>query len=81
VSVHHTESGTGMETDTMGRVTVRARFEVEVPDDHPVVIGRLPLQFLGFVIDPSGKRLIGNPAHGGEQIIEMYQMSFVGGIG
>jgi hypothetical protein len=53
---------------------------VEVPDDHPVVIGRLPLQLLDFVIDPSGQRLIGNPAHSGEQMIEMYQMSSLAGI-
>jgi predicted aspartyl protease len=50
---------------------------VEVPDDHPVLIGRIPLQLLDFVIDPSGSCLIGNPAHGGEHVIEMYQMSLL----
>jgi hypothetical protein len=69
-----------MGTEMMGRVTVTAKFEnighfaIEVPDDHPVLIGRIPLQLLDFVIDASGPRLIGNPAHGGEQMIEMYQM-------
>jgi hypothetical protein len=27
---------------------------------------------LDFVVDPSGGRLIGNPAHGGEQMFETY---------
>ena len=27
---------------------------------------------LSFVVDPVGQRLIGNPAHGGEHIIELY---------
>jgi hypothetical protein len=61
------------------RLTVLAREcttdVVEVPDDHPVLIGRIPLQLLDFVIDASGPCLIGNPAHGGEQMIEMYQMT------
>ena len=64
------------------RLTVQGRETVsdvvEASDDQPVVIGRLPLQLLDFVIDPSGERLIGNPAHGGEQMIEMYQMSGLG---
>jgi hypothetical protein len=33
------------------------------------------LQLLDFVIDVPGQRLTGNPAHGGEQMIEMYQVS------
>ncbi len=45
---------------------------VEVPDDCPVLIGQLPLEGLDFVVDPVGQRLIGNPAHGGEHIIELY---------
>lgn len=43
-----------------------------VPDGHPVLIGRIPLQLLDFVIDAAGLSLIGNPAHGGEQRIELY---------
>ena len=46
---------------------------VEVPDNCPVLIGQLPLEGLDFVVDAVGQRLIGNPAHGGEQIIELYQ--------
>jgi predicted aspartyl protease len=45
---------------------------VEVPDDCPVLIGQLALEGLDFVIDTVGQRLIGNPAHGGEHIIELY---------
>jgi len=45
---------------------------VEVPDDIPVLIGQVPLELLDFVVDPSGQRLIGNPAHGGEHVIELY---------
>ena len=44
----------------------------EVPDDCPVLIGQVPLEVLDFVVDPKAQRLIGNPAHGGEQIIEIY---------
>ena len=44
----------------------------ELPDDCPVLIGQLPLESLDFVIDLAGRRLIGNPEHGGEHIIELY---------
>ncbi|HUY35951.1 MAG TPA: aspartyl protease family protein [Pirellulales bacterium] len=44
----------------------------ELPDDCPVLIGQLPLEMLDLVVDPVGQRLIGNPAHGGEHMIEMY---------
>jgi len=45
---------------------------VEVPDDCPVLVGQVPLELMDFVVDPSGQRLIGNPAHGGEQVVELY---------
>jgi predicted aspartyl protease len=44
----------------------------ELPDDCPVLIGQLALEALDFVVDPIAQRLIGNPAHGGEHIIELY---------
>ena len=44
----------------------------EIPDDVPVLIGQIPLEALDFVVDPGTQRLIGNPAHGGEHIIEAY---------
>lgn len=58
------------------RLTVQGREcpcdVAEVPDDCPVLIGQVPLELLDFVIDPVGQQLIGNPAHGGEHMIEMY---------
>ncbi len=45
---------------------------LETSDDIPVLIGQVPLEILDFVVDPRGQRLIGNPAHGGEQMFEMY---------
>ena len=44
----------------------------EVPDDCPVLVGQVPLEVMDFVVDPVGRRLIGNPAHGGEQMYEQY---------
>ena len=45
---------------------------LEVADDCPVLIGQVPLELLDWVVDPAGQRLIGNPAHGGEQMVELY---------
>jgi clan AA aspartic protease len=45
---------------------------IEVPDSVPVLIGQLPLEHLDFVIDPRSRTLIGNPAHGGEHMYELY---------
>ena len=44
----------------------------ELPDDCPVLIGQIPLEAMDFVVDPKKHRLIGNPEHGGEHIIELY---------
>jgi predicted aspartyl protease len=60
------------------RLTVQARDwngdVLELPVDCPVLIGQMPLEGLDFVIDTVGMRLIGNPAHGGEDIIELYRL-------
>jgi len=45
---------------------------LEVSDDCPVLIGQLALEALDFVVDPTKQRLIGNPEHGGEQMVELY---------
>jgi clan AA aspartic protease len=45
---------------------------LEVPDNCPILVGLLPLEGLDFVVDPMGQRLIGNPEHGGEDMIELY---------
>lgn len=58
------------------RLTIQGRectTEVaEVPDDSAALIGQIPLEMLDFVVDPVGQRLIGNPAHGGEQMFDMF---------
>jgi predicted aspartyl protease len=49
------------------------RVEVaEIPDECPVLIGQVPLELLDFVVDPIHQRLIGNPDHGGEHMIDLY---------
>jgi predicted aspartyl protease len=45
---------------------------MEVPDDVPVLIGQIPLEHLDFVVDLRSRTLIGNPAHGGEHVYELY---------
>jgi predicted aspartyl protease len=45
---------------------------MEVPDGVPVLIGQIPLEHLDFVIDSRNRTLIGNPAHGGEHVYELY---------
>jgi predicted aspartyl protease len=58
------------------RLTVQGRNciaeVVEVPDDVPALIGQVPLELMDWVVDPRNQRLIGNPAHGGVQTIELY---------
>lgn len=44
---------------------------VEIPDGVPVLVGQIPLEMMDFVVDPVNQRIIGNPDHGGEQIVEL----------
>jgi hypothetical protein len=44
---------------------------LEVPDG-PVVIGHIPLLDLDFVVDFESRSLVGNSAHGGERMHELY---------
>ena len=44
----------------------------EVDDKCPVLIGYIPLELLDFVVDPKGQRLIGNPDHDGQHMIDLY---------
>lgn len=57
------------------RVTILGRFctvdVMEVPDDVPPLIGQIPLEMLDLVIDPRQRSLTGNPAHGGEHVLEL----------
>ncbi len=58
------------------RLTVQGRdcvVEVmELPDECPMLIGQTPLEVLDFVVDPVGQRLLGNPDHGGEQMVDLF---------
>jgi predicted aspartyl protease len=58
------------------RLTIQGREcptdAMEVPDDVPVLIGQIPLEYLDFVVEPRNQRLIGNPEHGGEHVLELY---------
>jgi predicted aspartyl protease len=73
-------SGNGMITKVpvydAVRLTVQGRDctidVLEVPDNVPVLIGQVPLELLDFVVDPKNRTLIGNPAHGGEQMFEQF---------
>ena len=42
----------------------------EVDDACPVLIGQVPLELMDLVVDPS-RQLVGNPAHGGEHMMEL----------
>jgi predicted aspartyl protease len=58
------------------RLTIQGRTctmdVIEVPDGIPALIGQLPLGHLDFVVDLRNRKLIGNPAHGGEHMYELY---------
>jgi predicted aspartyl protease len=57
------------------RLTIQGRTctldVMEVPDSVPALVGQLPLEHLDFVVDPIQQKLIGNPAHGGEQMYDL----------
>jgi predicted aspartyl protease len=57
------------------RLTVQGRDCIsdvsEIGDELPVVIGQVPLELMDWVVDPKRQRLIGNPEHGGEQMIDV----------
>lgn len=58
------------------RLTIQGRSctmdVMEVPDDVPTLIGQLPLEHLDLVVDLRSRTLTGNPAHGGEHVVELY---------
>ncbi len=59
----------------VARLTIQGRecsMDVgEIDDSFPVIIGQIPLEALDWVVDLKNQRLIGNPAHGGEHILEV----------
>jgi hypothetical protein len=58
------------------RLTVHGRDctvdAAEIPDEFPVMIGQVPLELLDWIVDPQGQRLIGNPEHGGEHMMDVF---------
>ena len=44
----------------------------EVPDGCPALVGYVPLELLDFVVDPVQCRVIPNPAHGGQQVLDLF---------
>lgn len=58
------------------RLTVQGRdcvVEVtELPEGCPVLIGQVPLEAMDWVVDPISRRLIGNPAHEGQWVVEQF---------
>lgn len=44
----------------------------EIADEFPVIVGQVPLELLDWVVDLQGQRLIGNPAHGGHYVLEVF---------
>jgi predicted aspartyl protease len=57
------------------RVTIQDRDCIsdvgEIPDEFPVIVGQVPLELLDWVVDPKGQKLIGNPEHGGEHMMDV----------
>ena len=45
---------------------------VEVDDEVPNLLGQIPLEYLDFVVDAKGQKLIPNPEHGDKQMTEEY---------
>jgi len=56
------------------RLTVQGRDCIsdvaQLSDDLPVIVGQVPLELMDWVVDMRGQKLIGNPEHGGEHMID-----------
>src|SRR5437773_1707361 len=44
----------------------------ELPDALPNIVGQIPLESMDWVVDMRGRKLIGNPEHGGELLHEEF---------
>ena len=57
------------------RLTIQGRDFVTdvsgIADNLPVIIGQIPLEGMDWVVDVKGQRLIGNPEHGGEEMVDI----------
>ena len=79
VATKRVTSSTGIGEATLYdtvRLTVQGRScgmgVIEVPDTVPVLVGQIPLEHLDFAIDMRSRTLVGNPAHGGEHMYELF---------
>jgi predicted aspartyl protease len=58
------------------RLTIQGRDCVSdvsgIADHLPVIIGQIPLEAMDWVVDMRGQRLIGNPEHGGEDMVDIF---------
>lgn len=56
------------------RLTVQGRDCIsdvgEIAGSFPLVVGQVPLELMDWIVDPKRQQLIGNPEHGGEQMID-----------
>lgn len=43
-----------------------------VGDDFPGITGQVPLEMLDRGVDPKNRRLLGDPEHGGEDVMEIF---------
>ena len=50
----------------------RAFQVMEMDNDLPNLVGRIPLAYLDFVVDPRSQKPIPNPEHGDKQMSEEY---------
>jgi predicted aspartyl protease len=57
------------------RLTIQDRFCVMdvagVSNDLPVIIGQIPLEAMDWVVDMKSRKLIGNPEHGGVEMVDV----------
>jgi hypothetical protein len=44
----------------------------EIDDEYPVLVGQIPLEMLDWVVDTKNQRLIGNPEHGGQWMMDVF---------
>jgi predicted aspartyl protease len=44
---------------------------MELPETTPALLGQVPLELMDWVIDMKGQRLIGNPAHNGDWVLDL----------
>ncbi|MDI6751721.1 MAG: retropepsin-like aspartic protease [bacterium] len=63
----------GAQIELNGRTFVMEVMEND--DDTPALIGYLLLEALDFVVDPKSQSVIGNPAHDGKWVADMYRLA------